>query len=205
MMFQIFATGTRSAGRHENSTRAIELVPIDAEADDDDASLRIEKELAVLLARKPKHRTKPAAADSRHDDEAPLALMDEEVASTPGESDEAATPERIRKTAAEKVSGVEPASKVQTHQPGESTTRDRWMKSTRRSRRSNLFRKTASVVITLVVTAFIISIVAAILFGLPDGFKDLLASNARTAAIAGTIDAAVALEPVSPRLRWVSN
>ncbi|KUO58176.1 MAG: hypothetical protein APF80_12005 [Alphaproteobacteria bacterium BRH_c36] len=202
MMFQIFATGTRSAGRRENLSRAIELVPIDAETDvDEDTSLRIEKELAVLLARKPRHRKKTAATDAGHDDEAPLALTGNDVDSTPAKSDEAAAPPSARKAAARKVSDVEFA----TVNSGDSSTRDRWMKSTRRSRRSNLFRKTASVVITFTVTAFIISIVAAILFGLPKGFKDLLASNARTATIAGKVDAAVTPEPVSPRMRWVSN
>lgn len=206
MMFQVFGNAAKPAERPEKSSHIGELASTDTQIDaPEDASFRLEKELAVLLARKPKHRKMPTAFAADHDDEAPLLQADEGGDRPPVQVAETATRAKSGDDVVGEAPGLDSASSVETVTNADSETRDRWMKSTRRSRRSNLFRKTASVAITLAVTAFIISIVAAILFGLPDGFKNLIASNARTAAIAGKLDAAIPAEPVPVRLRWVSN
>ncbi|MBU2582959.1 MAG: hypothetical protein KJ622_14710 [Alphaproteobacteria bacterium] len=206
MMFQVFGSGEKSAARNEPSPSAVNesLLGEHTEAGDE-VSLRLERELAVVLARKPKHRwiAADALADDS-DDETPI-VFDTAANSSSEQSDvnQAAQEESADDIAP--ASNPPPQKIVSTSHHG--GTAERWRKSTRINRRSHFFRKSASVAITFAVTAFIISIVAAILFGLPDGLRKLTSSNDRTALITtrsvGTIPVTAA--PAPARMQWVSK
>lgn len=204
-MFQLFGGAEKPAVRVKSSPADDDRIADVGAEDRDDAALRLERELAVLLARKPLHRTHIAGRDVDEDDgETPLVpVTGEEHASTHDGS--TATRPDSGPEAHSAATGTPPAdgATLQT----ETDTAQRWMKSTRKNRRSALFRKSASVAITFVVTAFIISIVAVILFGLPDGVKQFTAAGDRTALITtrkvGTVPVKANIAPA--RLQWVSK
>ena len=208
MMLQELVNGAKSAARGKKSSRKIEQASVSEDIGTaDNAALRLERELAVLLARKPKHRKRPPIADSEDlDHEAPLLLdADEDNDDNPVRYKESLAAPNTTGTVAAEESEVATAENAKPVEKTESETCTRWMQSTRRSRRSNLFRKTASVAITFAVTAFIISVVAIILFGLPNGFKEMIASNDRTAAITSKVGPTEIAKPAPVRMRWVSH
>lgn len=189
MKFQSFGSVEKTAAR------AKRLPPVDdAPASDgaakaaDEAALRLERELAVVLSRKPQHHTLYTAPCTGEDDgETPLIHASEGNAAAYGE--------RTRSAGTVSSNGLSPASAETLTPPAdcntqhisatssEPGTQERWMKSTRIHRRSALFRKSASVAVTFTVTTFIVLMVAVILFGLPNGARKFTAAGDRAALI----------------------
>ncbi|MCH9808585.1 MAG: hypothetical protein K0U74_12715 [Alphaproteobacteria bacterium] len=186
-------------------------------ADVSKTELRLERELAVLLARNPKHSPPKQAAPDDYDIDEPLHLS------------ETAKTEVVGITPAPHAHGAETRA---SPLPDESTppttaTRNRglgprpetpWIKSAGRSHRASFVRKAASVAITLLVTGFIISIVAVILFGMPSGFNPPKAFADRTATLTpasakphgpatmkAPTTARTPRQPPPPRLQWVTH
>ncbi len=206
MMLQFFGNDAKGKPSRKKSSRRIKQDAVSERVDSsEDASLRLEKELAVLLARKPKHRISTQIADSEdHDDEASLLPADDSgFFDAVGEAEETVEID-IPETALGNETRTDAVASSEPSKMSDSETRERWMRSSWRSRRSNLFRKTASVAITFAVTTFIISIVAVILFGMPDGFKKLIATNDRTAAISSNVSPTNTADHAPVRMRWVS-
>lgn len=204
-MLQVFSNRTKPAVGLDRSSRDTSADAASSGTDQsNDAALRLERELAVLLARKPKHRESSPGADlDPHDDEASLLPADEQGQSGVLESHEPDAAETSDSEVAQTETGATTSDAPVEMRVAE--TRNRWMKSTQRSRRSSMFRKTASVAITFAVTTFIISVVAVILFGMPNGFKKLIALNDRTAAMTSKAVPTMAVDRATGRMRWVSN
>lgn len=191
MLFQALTGGGQTQDRKKDEAK----VPAGAPAMD--AEMRLERELAVILSRKPNQKRKAEPADD-FVDEAPYAGDDWD--SEP-QNYESATDEPADLAEAYRLDGevdgppVMHAFPPPPDTPPSERSKEHWMRSTRRNRRSKFFRKTASFVITLVVTAFIVSLVAVILFGMPKGVGQLF-SNPANIAVVGQIK-----DPPS-RLEW---
>lgn len=138
----------------------------------DEASVRLERELAVLLARRPKHH--PASVED-------VGAVDDEVPFDFGETPEPAS--RSPNPPNHAMDDAPPDLRPPVEAAGDTHTR--WLKTTRRKRRSKALLKAASFAITLVVTAFIVSLVAVMLFGLPAPLKEF-GSLGGTNAVAET-------------------
>lgn len=220
MLMQMLAGGGESVSRRKTAQRKPRQAPIETDGNAaDELALRLEKELAIVLSRRPKHHNKTLTASDLHDSEEPLLLDGAEelyVYANSATSEEASTGDdsvaenpAITKAGANTTASERHERVAAKPAQGETATHSQWVKSTRRSRRTNMFRKTASVAITLTVTTFIISVVAVILFGLPNKLKRNFALQDSAAIVGSTAPSlaiktkAVQTEPV--RSRWVSN
>lgn len=160
----------------------------------DDFSSRLEQELCLLLSRQHAYAHPAEFELSHYGDNAQLLVSEppfSEGIDWRNDNDRTAESQKAARQAG-KISGNAGA------------TRERWMKTTRRIRRAQVFRKTGSMVISLFVTSFIIVVVAVILFGLPDSIDKLrAASAAANDLIVGDIGEAALDEPIPIRLQWV--
>ncbi len=199
------------------AVNAAATAQLDPSANEPAGELQLERDLAVILARQPKPGSDHQTFEDFIDDE--LAFIgSEDLSDTAEENGAHETPDIDAVPAQTETHLDETLIGVQARAPklSPTETRERWLKSSKRSRRSIMFRTAASFAITIFVTAFIVSIVAAILFGLPEGFEKLnLSAKKATTEIATTATAETmapddgaqasnedALPP--PRLRWIS-
>ena len=215
------ALGLKSQPQTGNgAVNAAAAAQLDSTANEPAAELQLERDLAIVLARRPKATSDHQNFEDLVDDEIAF-IGSEELSDTALEAgsleDEDANAEPAPSQGPahldETLVGVQ--ARGQKLSPKE--TRDRWLKSSKRSRRSVMFRTAASFAITIFVTAFIVSIVAAILFGLPEGLDkfNLSTANATTEiATTATSETAapteVAVESSDeglppPRLQWIST
>lgn len=196
---------------------------LEAASPEQTAELQLERDLAVVLARPPKFKPLSEDEEASGEDEDEMAFLGAEDWSELADHCDAtgaATPEgcennSVTETAAQDETAPE-NERPRAAKLSPSETRERWLKSTKRSRRSMLFRTAASFAITIVVTAFIVSVVAAILFGLPEGFDKLRvsASNSTTAvAQSANAEPSASAQPTKtssddavppPRMQWIS-
>lgn len=205
MMSRVLSYGTNSVRRQaaaaDPQTAGLAGEP-NAHVSGGEFNVRLERELAALMSRQPKQSPQPLAVPRQpYDSETPLilnALTDEfdDGRAYFGDDGHEGCAQEVQQAVRPRFESSSPAV-------NRTKTRDRWLRSTRRNRRSTMFRKTASFAITLLVTAFIISIVAMILFGFPDGIKRLRTAGASnpTLAVGGV---ATVSETAPVRLRRVA-
>jgi hypothetical protein len=160
----------------------------------DDFSSRLEQELSLLLSRQRTYAHPAELEQLHHGGNAHLLVSEPPFSEGMDWGDVNDTTARSQ----------EAARRASTLSGNANATRNRWMKTTRRIRRAQVFRKTGSMVISLLVTSFIIVVVAIMLFGLPDSIDKLrAASAAANALIVGDIGEAAHDEPIPIRLQWV--
>jgi hypothetical protein len=194
-------TGNQSRSEEraaDNSSSA----SITSASNEDEATLRLERELAIVLGRRPRHQDQndPASGDDE------LPLQDAQTAAD--HSDDVAQPADNVDIA--ETAGAEPEptaagqSEVGRRPQSGITTRERWLKSLKRTSRSKLMGVAASFAITLLVTAFILSLVAVFLFGLPTGLSGIRSASGNEPA--GRIEEAAKKTepaPVAARSSWI--
>ncbi len=168
MMFQFF----NSSGKRKSAPVAPPIDVLNAQPDEavtDSVELRLERELAVILARQPKHLSRQTSLENDFDADEPLGLpiTEPDEIEAVDENSEVAAASRFQPSEAEEPAGRHDA----VREAGLGGTATPWIKSAKRSRRTTMFRQASSVAITLLVTGFIISTVAVILFGMPAGFS----------------------------------
>lgn len=207
MIFQVFNRSNRDAGK----SPAISAREIEQEITGNetlDIEMRLERELAVLLARQPKHRVQNSSAADDFDDETPLFvpppddIQDTDILAGDDNrdlsvaDDRAADPE-LQPNEPARTGGLGPYAKAP------------WLKSAGRSQRSIFVRQAASIAITVLVTGFIVAVVAVILFGMPTGmsspktFADRTATLVKPSSTAAATASSTAISPA--RLQWVST
>lgn len=207
MILQIFNRSDREPGR----TPANAAHEIDDEITGNetlDTEIRLERELAVLLARQPKHRAKLTSTADDFDDEAPLFVPPlDDIQNTDilaGDDD------RDLSVADERAAGhgIQPNEPARTGGLGP-YAKAPWLKSAGRPQRSIFVRQAASIAITVLVTGFIVAVVAVILFGMPTGmsspktFADRTATLVKPSSTAAATASSTAISPA--RLQWVST
>lgn len=156
------------------------------------AEMQLERDLAVALARQPKPTR--SADYELYEEEDEIAFIGADQ--LPDEACQHTRKSRAGLPASKASEDIrEPNQIASEENPSDigevespTQTRERWLKSTKRSRRSMMFRKAASFAITLAVTIFIVSVAAVILFGLPAGFDKLrtATTSAKTASAVET-------------------
>ncbi len=214
MIFQALNLKSKRKSGEDPSALEAGLVEIGEDDTRDEAALRLERELAVVLARKPKHRAAAKPSTPAIEDDAPfIAATEPEGVSRAGRAESA--PDPAMPAAMDARLSSEVATSEVTLRPAASPeeAQQRWMQSSRRKRRSLVMRKTASFVITLCVTAFIVSLTAVFLFGLPEDLAGFTAKPSPAELERTTFTGmphklkADAGDPTSApvRLRWVAN
>jgi hypothetical protein len=190
---------SRSEEREADSSRSASIT---SASNEDEATLRLERELAIVLGRRPRHQDQNDSASG--DDELPL----QDAQAVAGQSGDVAQPADNVGTTETAGAEPEPTAAGQSEggrqpQPG-ITTRERWLRSLKRASRLKLMGVAASFAITLLVIAFILALVAVFLFGLPTGMGGNRSASGDKPA--GRIEEAAKKTepaPVAARSSWI--
>lgn len=188
-------------GRNADAGETSANADISSTSNGDETRRRLEFELAIVLARQPKHQSSLDPEDSSG--KGPM----KESGSAPdvygahsGTSDTAFGDELTTAQA-----GADMADGDQDGAPSQSvaTRRQRWLKSARRTTRTRSMATVASFAITLLVTVFILSLVAVFLFGLPASLSHIDGATGATSARQTSHSAKRAEpNPVAARSSW---